>query len=201
MKKKNLLVLGIALGMFGGTIQGATQTVMQENNIQEVATSVREWKVGTIENPELYNLNEIASYRGKEYKVLQTHENTGAAQWNPEDAKGLFIEVSEETNISFDGKLSVALNKDNRTEVYFSIPRNSTQLNDSYRVEINNKYYFSVNKQVNYYCILSFIGSMNVYGKADRELNEGDIVTLWYLSGPEAKKIQQIKVDSSMLPK
>lgn len=138
MKKKNLLVLGIALGIFGGAIQGSAQTVMQEDNIQEVATSVREWKVGT---------------------------------------------------------------KDNRTEVYFSIPRNSTQLNDSYRVEINNKYYFSVNKQVNYYCILSFIGSMNVYGKADRELNEGDIVTLWYLSGPEAKKIQQIKVDASMLPK
>ena len=184
-----------------GRSRGAAQTVMQENNIQEVATSVREWKVGTIENPELYNLNEIVSYKGKEYKVVQTHENTGNAQWNPEDAKGLFIDASEETNISFDGKLSVAVNKDNRTEVYFSIPRNSTQLNDSYRVEINNKYYFSVNKQVNYYCILSFIGSMNVYGKADRELNEGDIVTLWYHSGPEAKKIQQIKVDASMLPK
>lgn len=44
MKKKNLLVLGIALGMFGGTIQGAAQTVMQENNIQEVATRVRNIK-------------------------------------------------------------------------------------------------------------------------------------------------------------
>ena len=201
MKKKNLLVLGIALGIFGGAIQGSAQTVVQENNTQEVATSVREWKVGTIENPELYNLNEIVSYKGKEYKVVQTHENTGNAQWNPEDAKGLFIDASEETNISFDGKLSVAVNKDNRTEVYFSIPRNSTQLNDSYRVEINNKYYFSVNKQDNHYCYLYHIGSTKVYGRTTSVVKEGDIVTLWHLSGPEAKKIQQIKVDASMVPR
>ncbi|MDB1678942.1 MULTISPECIES: carbohydrate-binding protein [Enterococcus] len=201
MKKKNLLVLGIALGMFGGTIQGAAQTVMQENNTQEVASSVREWKVGTIENPELYNLNEIVSYKGKEYKVLQTHENTGNAQWNPEDAKGLFIDASEETNISFDGKLSVAVNSRNLTEVFFSIPKDSKQINDDYRIEVNNKYYFSVNKQVNYYCILYHMGSMSVYGTTARVLKIGDIVTLWYHSGPEAKKIQQIKVDASMLPK
>ncbi|MBE8848704.1 carbohydrate-binding protein [Enterococcus durans] len=201
MKKKNLLVLGIALGMFGGTIQGAAQTVMQENNIQEVATSVREWKVGTIENPELYNLNEIVSYKGKEYKVLQTHENTGNAQWNPEDAKGLFIDASEETNISFDGKLSVSLIKDGPTEILFSIPMNSTQLNDHYRVEINNKYYFSVNKQDNHYCYLYHIGSTKVYGRTTSVVKEGDIVTLWHLSGPEAKKIQQIKVDAYMVPR
>ena len=184
-----------------GRSRGAAQTVMQENNIQEVATSVREWKVGTIENPELYNLNEIVSYKGKEYKVLQTHENTGNAEWNPEDAKGLFIDASEETNLSFDGKLSVSLIKDGPTEVLFSIPMNSTQLNDHYRVEINNKYYFSVNKQDNHYCYLYHIGSTKVYGRTTSVVKEGDIVTLWHLSGPEAKKIQQIKVDASMVPR
>ncbi len=201
MKKKNWLVLGIALSIFGGASEGAAQTILQKNNIQEIAATVREWKVGSIENPELYNVNEIVTYKGEQYKVLQTHENTGDETWNPADAPTLFIKANEETNISFDGKLSVALNNDNRTEVYFSIPRNSEQLNDHYSVEINGDYYFSVDKQVNYYCILYFIGSMNVYGRAVKELKVGDIVTLWYHSGPEAKKIQQIKVDETMLPR
>lgn len=201
MKKKNLLVLGLALGILGGASEATAQTIVEERNTQEIVATVREWKVGTIENPELYNVNELVTYKGEKYKVLQTHENTGDETWNPADSPVLFVKESEETNISFDGKLSVALNKDNRTEVKFSIPRNSNQLNDSYSIEINGYYYFSVDKQVNYYCILAFIDSTNVYTRSDKELKVGDIVTLWYHSTPEAKKIQQIKVDETMLPR
>lgn len=53
----------------------------------------REWKVGSFSNPVSYTANELVSYQGKNYKVLNTHVNYGDLTWAPGIPNSLFEEV------------------------------------------------------------------------------------------------------------
>ncbi|EHB5085181.1 carbohydrate-binding protein [Enterococcus faecalis] len=50
----------------------------------------REFKLGSITNPELYEKGAIVSYEGTNYISLVTHYNYGDASWNPKEAHSLF---------------------------------------------------------------------------------------------------------------
>lgn len=50
----------------------------------------REFKLGTLDNPELYTQGEIVSYKGDLYTTLQTHMNHGDITWSPDVAVTLF---------------------------------------------------------------------------------------------------------------
>ena len=50
---------------------------------EEVPGGVREWKLGTFSKPELYTAGEKVQYKGKEYKVVITHNNYGDTTWAP----------------------------------------------------------------------------------------------------------------------
>lgn len=71
----------------------------EESNEITVSTKVpvipnpgvgREFKLGSITNPELYEKGEIVSYEGTNYISLVTHYNYGDASWNPKEAHSLF---------------------------------------------------------------------------------------------------------------
>lgn len=71
----------------------------EESNELTVSTKVpvipnpgaeREFKLGSIPNPELYEKGEIVSYEGTNYISLVTHYNYGDASWSPKEAHSLF---------------------------------------------------------------------------------------------------------------
>ena len=53
----------------------------------------REFKLGTLTNPEVYNAKEIVVYKGKFYETLVTHSNYGDSSWAPDVAVTLFKEI------------------------------------------------------------------------------------------------------------
>lgn len=53
----------------------------------------REFKLGTLTKPEVYNAKEIVVYKGKFYETLVTHSNYGDTNWAPDVAITLFKEI------------------------------------------------------------------------------------------------------------
>ncbi|EKZ0165455.1 carbohydrate-binding protein [Enterococcus faecalis] len=65
-------------------------TVSTKASVGPSPGEYREFKIGSFTKPELYNKDEIVSYKGGNYVTLVTHNNYGDSSWNPAEAHSLF---------------------------------------------------------------------------------------------------------------
>jgi len=72
---------------FSNQLVVSTQKEVETPNVGEY----REFKIGTLTEPQKYEKGEVVLYKGDLYTTLQTHSNYGDESWNPKDAVTLFV--------------------------------------------------------------------------------------------------------------
>ncbi len=73
-----------------GEISEASNVLTARTQKEEIPGEYREWKAGTFSSPETYTTGEMISYKGSNYRVIQTHVNYGDTTWAPDQAPTLF---------------------------------------------------------------------------------------------------------------
>lgn len=169
------------------TDDGVTvQTIVVDSVIHSTFDSLKNWETGSKNAAISYNEGNHVIYNGGIYRVLQSHQNVGDVDWNPESAPSLFKRVEKAPSLSINGG-----------KVTLSIPNKVLSSRNGYQVFHNGKYSFSVYSTASegttgYYCHKDASRLNTDYYRNIDNLMSGDELTL---VGTNSEVFQTIVVD------
>lgn len=145
------------------------QTIIADSVIHTKYDSLKVWKSGVGNS---YSEGTNVIYNGNVYRTLQSHENKGDNDWNPESAPSLFKKVVDAPTLSMDGSKAI-----------MNIPTQILASRNGYKVLHNGVYAFSVyglvdGGPIGYYSSKTVSGRHTQYSRNLDNVQSGDEISL-----------------------